>query len=74
VQERTRAIVSDLDIPDDRLAETALRFVLGEPTVSTVIPRDALGSQRRAKRRGGGLSPEHRDALRAHRWVRNFYR
>jgi aryl-alcohol dehydrogenase-like predicted oxidoreductase len=77
VQERTRAIVSDLDIPDDRLAETALRFVLREPTVSTVIP--GMRSVRNVERNvavadGRGLPPEHRNALRAHRWVRNFYR
>jgi aryl-alcohol dehydrogenase-like predicted oxidoreductase len=38
VHERVEAIVSDLGIPIDGLAETALRFVLSEPTVSTVIP------------------------------------
>jgi aryl-alcohol dehydrogenase-like predicted oxidoreductase len=77
VQERTQAIAADLEIPVERLAETALRFVLSEPTVSTVIP--GMRSIRNAERNvavsdGRGLPDGHREALRAHRWVRNFYR
>src|SRR5215207_134830 len=38
VHERLRAIAGDLGIAETELAEVALRFVLSEPTVSTVIP------------------------------------
>jgi aryl-alcohol dehydrogenase-like predicted oxidoreductase len=77
VQERARAIASDLGVPEDRLAETALRFVLSEPTVSTVIP--GMRSIRNVERNiaasdHGALPDEQRDKLRGHRWVRNFYR
>ena len=77
VHERTRAIVADLDIADDQLAETALRFVLSEPAVSTVIP--GMRSLRNVERNvavsdGDGLPEGHRERLGAHRWVRNFYR
>jgi aryl-alcohol dehydrogenase-like predicted oxidoreductase len=77
VQERTQAIAADLEIPVERLAETALRFVLSEPTVSTVIP--GMRSIRNVERNvavsdGRALPDGHREALRAHRWVRNFYR
>jgi aryl-alcohol dehydrogenase-like predicted oxidoreductase len=76
VDERTRAIVADLGIADDELAETALRFILSEPTVSTVIP--GMRSIRNVERNiavsdGRTLPDEQRDKLRAHRWVRNFY-
>jgi aryl-alcohol dehydrogenase-like predicted oxidoreductase len=76
VQERVRAIASDLDIAEDELAETALRFVLSEPTVSTVIP--GMRSIRNVERNvavsdGSTLSSEQRERLRAHRWVRDFY-
>jgi aryl-alcohol dehydrogenase-like predicted oxidoreductase len=77
VQERARAIASELDIAIEELAETALRFVLSEPTVSTVIP--GMRSIRNVERNvaasdGQGLSDGKRETLRAHRWVRNFYR
>jgi aryl-alcohol dehydrogenase-like predicted oxidoreductase len=76
VHDRAAAISSNLDIPDDRLPEIALRFVLSEPTVSTVIP--GMRSVRNVERNtavsdGHGLSAAQREALRAHRWVRNFY-
>jgi aryl-alcohol dehydrogenase-like predicted oxidoreductase len=76
VQKRARAIVSDIGIPDDGLAETALRFVLSEPTVSTVIP--GMRSIRNVERNvavsdGRALPRERHEALRRHRWVRNFY-
>ncbi len=76
VHERATAIASDLGIAQDGLAETALRFVLSEPAVSTVIP--GMRSLRNVERNvaasdGGGLTDEQREKLRAHRWVRNFY-
>ncbi len=76
VHERATAIASDLGIDDGRLAETALRFVLSEPTVSSVIPgmRSIRNVQRNiAASDAGPLSSDERERLRAHRWVRNFY-
>jgi aryl-alcohol dehydrogenase-like predicted oxidoreductase len=76
VHERVRAIASDLGIEEDELAEVALRFVMSEPTVSTVIP--GMRSLRNVERNvavsdGRALTGEQRERLRAHRWVRNFY-
>jgi aryl-alcohol dehydrogenase-like predicted oxidoreductase len=76
VHERTTAIAADLGIAMDALAETALRFVLAEPAVSTVIP--GMRSLRNVERNvavsdGGTLPDEQREKLHAHRWVRNFY-
>jgi aryl-alcohol dehydrogenase-like predicted oxidoreductase len=76
VHERASAIAADLEIEQDRLAETALRFILSEPAVSTVIP--GMRSLRNVERNvaasdAGPLPEEERERLRAHRWVRNFY-
>jgi aryl-alcohol dehydrogenase-like predicted oxidoreductase len=76
VQERVRAIGSDLGIAEDELAEIALRFVLSEPTVSAVIP--GMRSIRNVERNlavsdGRGVPDGWREKLRAHRWVRDFY-
>jgi aryl-alcohol dehydrogenase-like predicted oxidoreductase len=76
VHERATAIASDLGIGEGELAETALRFVLSEPAVSTVIP--GMRSVRNVDRNvavsdGRALTDEQRERLRAHRWVRNFY-
>ena len=77
VQERVRAIVRDLGRDESEIAEIALRFVLSHPAVSTVIP--GMRSERNVERNmavadGKGLPPEDVEKLRAHRWVRNFYR
>jgi aryl-alcohol dehydrogenase-like predicted oxidoreductase len=77
VQDRATGIAADLGIDQDELAETALRFVLSEPTVSTVIP--GMRSLRNVERNiavsdGHTLPDEVREKLRAHRWVRDFYR
>jgi aryl-alcohol dehydrogenase-like predicted oxidoreductase len=76
VHERATAIASELGIDENNLAEAALRFILSEPAVSTVIP--GMRSLRNVDRNvaasdAGALPPEHRERLRAHRWVRNFY-
>ncbi|WEX86376.1 aldo/keto reductase [Sinorhizobium garamanticum] len=76
VEERARKIVEDLAIAPDALAETALRFVLSHPAVSTVIP--GMRSVRNVERNcaigdGRGLPSEQREKLRAHKWPRNFY-
>ncbi|MEI2298477.1 aldo/keto reductase [Ensifer sp. MJa1] len=77
VEERTRKIVEDLQIAPEALAETALRFVLSHPAVSTVIP--GMRSVRNVERNcaigdGRGLPDDQREKLRAHHWTRNFYR
>jgi aryl-alcohol dehydrogenase-like predicted oxidoreductase len=77
VVDRVRAIVDDLAIEAGDIAETALRFVLSSDAVSTVIP--GMRSVRNVERNcaagdGRGLPPEQLEKLRAHRWVRNFYR
>ncbi len=76
VHDRVTAITSDLDIAEEDIAETALRYVLSEPAVSTVIP--GMRSKRNVERNiavsdGGGLDPRVRERLHRHRWVRNFY-
>jgi aryl-alcohol dehydrogenase-like predicted oxidoreductase len=58
------------------MAETALRYVLSHPAVSTVIP--GMRSVRNVERNcrvgdGRGLPREQVEKLKAHRWVRNFY-
>jgi aryl-alcohol dehydrogenase-like predicted oxidoreductase len=76
VQERVRAITADLGEPEDRIAELALRYILSNPAVSTVIP--GMRSVRNVERNlavadGAGLPPEQVEALKRHRWVRDFY-
>jgi aryl-alcohol dehydrogenase-like predicted oxidoreductase len=76
VHERAAAIASDLGIDESDLADTALRFILSEPAVSTVIP--GMRSLRNVERNvaasdAGALTDEQGERLRAHRWVRNFY-
>jgi aryl-alcohol dehydrogenase-like predicted oxidoreductase len=74
--ERAAAITADLGISAEDLPEIALRFVLSEPTVSTVIPgmRSARNVERNvAVSDGRGVPEGWRERLRAHRWVRNFY-
>jgi aryl-alcohol dehydrogenase-like predicted oxidoreductase len=76
VAERVDAILDDLGIEREALAETALRYVLSAPEVSTVIP--GMRSVRNVERNmavgdGRGLPEDLVSALRAHRWDRNFY-
>jgi aryl-alcohol dehydrogenase-like predicted oxidoreductase len=76
VQEHVEAICADLGISSRQVAETALRFVLSEPAVSTVIP--GMRSVRNVERNtavgdGRGLPPEQVEKLRGHRWDRDFY-
>ena len=71
--EHVRAILEDLGIERDELPEVALRYVLSEPVVSTVIP--GMRSVRNVDRNavlgdGAGLPPEQVQALKAHRWDR----
>ena len=68
--ERLQQIVpSGMDLP-----ELALRFILANPTVSTVIPgmrRPAHVERNLAVSDGEPLPPRLMDALRAHRWDRD---
>ena len=76
VQERVRAIVGELGAREDEIAEIALRYVLSNPAVSTVIP--GMRSVRNVERNmavgdGEGLPEDQVEKLKAHRWVRDFY-
>ena len=76
VQERVRAIVAELGVTEDEIAETALRYILSHPAVSSVIP--GMRSVRNVERNmrvgdGRGLPEEQVRLLKNHRWVRNFY-
>jgi aryl-alcohol dehydrogenase-like predicted oxidoreductase len=77
VADRVQAIVEDLGIDPDGIAEVALRYILSSDAVSTVIP--GMRSIRNVERNcavgdGRGLPPEAVEKLHRHRWVRNFYR
>ncbi|PLS01057.1 aldo/keto reductase [Neobacillus cucumis] len=77
VYNRVQSIASDLNISVDEMAETALRYILSHPAVSTVIP--GMRSIRNVERNcaigdGKGLSLEAVEKLKAHRWIRNFYK
>jgi len=76
VDEHVRRLLDDLAIERSALPEVALRYVLSDPAVSSVIP--GMRSVRNAERNvavgdGRGLPPETIEALHAHRWDRNFY-
>ncbi len=76
VHERVRAIVSELGVTEDEIAEVALRYILSHPAVSTVIP--GMRSVRNVERNmrvadGKGLPEDQVQLLKNHRWVRNFY-
>ncbi|AKG34169.1 aldo/keto reductase [Paenibacillus durus] len=76
VFERVQQIAADLNISIDDIAETALRYVLSSPAVSTVIPgmRSVTNVERNMKVGDGlGLPEDQVAKLKAHRWVRNFY-
>ena len=76
VDQHVEAILDDLGIERDQLAETALRYILSRPEVSTVIP--GMRTVRNVERNcavgdGAGLPEDQVRALKAHRWDRNFY-
>lgn len=76
VFDRVQQICVDLDIPAEQVAETALRFILSHPAVSTVIP--GMRSIRNVERNclvgdGKGLPNHMLSKLKSHRWIRNFY-
>jgi aryl-alcohol dehydrogenase-like predicted oxidoreductase len=76
VAERVQAVLDDLGIARDELPEVALRYILSHPAVSAAIP--GMRSVRNVERNaavgdGRGLPDERVEALKRHRWVRNFY-
>lgn len=76
VEQRVVAIVADLGIAPDEIAEHALRFVLSSPAVSTVIP--GMRTVRNVERNTAvsdvrPLTAEQLDVLAGRRWQRNFY-
>ncbi len=76
VAEHVDAILADLEIAASDLPEMALRFVLSDPAVSSVIPgmRRASNVERNVKVGDGvPLTPAQLEALAGHRWIRNFY-
>jgi aryl-alcohol dehydrogenase-like predicted oxidoreductase len=76
VERRAGALAEELGISPDQLAETALRFVLTHPAVSTVIPgmRTVRNVERNAPVSDGTpLTDEQLAVIAKHRWERNFY-
>lgn len=76
VEDRVGRLTSDLGIGNDELADTALRYVLDSPAVSTVIA--GMRSVRNVERNcatsdGRRLTSHERATIAKHRWERNFY-
>ena len=76
VKQHADALSADLGIGDGQLAEVALRYVLSQEAVSTVIA--GMRTVRNVERNtavgdGRGLDPAQRDIVARHRWERNFY-
>jgi aryl-alcohol dehydrogenase-like predicted oxidoreductase len=77
VWDRVQAIARDAGVSTDGLAEIALRFAVTHPAVSTAIAgmRSIRNVERNvAAAEKGPLSEREVEALRPHRWVRDFYR
>ncbi len=77
VAERVRGIADELGVTVEGVPELALRYILSEPAVSTVIP--GMRSIRNVERNmaagdGRGLPRDEVAKLKGHRWVRNWYR
>jgi len=76
VYTRVQSIASDLGLSIDAMPEIALRYVLSNPAVSTVIP--GMRTVRNAERNmalgdGKELTTEEIHKLKKHRWIRNYY-
>lgn len=77
VERHVNAMVADLGIEPDQIAELALRYVLAAPQVSTIIAgmRSVRNVERNAAVSDGvALTEDRRAAIAKHRWERNFYR
>ena len=76
VKQHVDALVADLGIEPAQLAEVALRYVLSQDAVSTVIAgmRTVRNVERNAAVGDGrGLPDGQRATIAKHRWERNFY-
>lgn len=76
VEQRVNALIDELGIDPDQIAEFALRYVLDNPAVSTIIPgmRTVRNVERNAAVSDGkGLTDEQRAVLTRHAWERNSY-
>jgi aryl-alcohol dehydrogenase-like predicted oxidoreductase len=76
VKRHVDALVADLGIEADEIAEVALRYVLSRDAVSTVIAgMRTVGNVERnaAVGDGHGLSAGQQAIVARHRWERNFY-
>jgi aryl-alcohol dehydrogenase-like predicted oxidoreductase len=76
VDQHIGALTADLGIGRDQVAEVALRYVLSQQAVSTVIA--GMRSVRNVERNatvsdGRGLSSGQRAVLAKHRWEKNYY-
>ena len=74
--EKVDALKADLGQQSDTLAEIALRFIISEPAVSTVIPgmrRQSTVDSSMSVSAKGPLPAETMAILRRHAWVKNFY-
>ena len=76
VEQHVTELAGDLGISTDELADVALRYVLDNSAVSTVIAgmRSVRNVERNAATSDGRrLTEEQRAVIRRHRWERNFY-
>jgi aryl-alcohol dehydrogenase-like predicted oxidoreductase len=76
VEQHVTALVQDLGIDADQLPDVALRYVLDQPAVSTVIAgmRTVRNVERNAATSDGRrLTEAQREVIARHRWERNFY-
>jgi len=76
VEDHVSGIMSDLGIGIDEVASVALRYVLGNPAVSTAIPgmRTIANVERNAAVSDEpALTERQRAALANHAWERSFY-
>ncbi|BBH21171.1 hypothetical protein Back11_25160 [Paenibacillus baekrokdamisoli] len=76
VYDRVQQMAGELGVEADHFAETALRFVLSQSAVSSVIP--GMRSVRNVERNmsvgdGKGLPADQLEKLAKHRWIRSFY-
>jgi aryl-alcohol dehydrogenase-like predicted oxidoreductase len=76
LKQHVDALVADLGIEPDQLAEVALRYVLSRDAVSSVIA--GMRTVRNVERNtavgdGRGLSAERQAIVAKHRWERDFY-
>lgn len=77
MEQHVDALIADLGIEPEQLAETALRFALAPPEVGTVIA--GMRSLRNVERNaaisdGKPLDQQLLAALAKHSWERDFYR